>query len=111
MPYFCVEKIAGVEGVHPLDTKKIPGCTYCNPQIASVETVAGQRIIDAPEELRTCVKIMEHLRAVALHPAASRDKTLRVIKGATHYYQGQPQLLEEAVNTCLGWMQKQGLVD
>lgn len=47
-----------------------------------------------------------------IHDAAgSRDKTLRVIKGATHYYQGQPQLLEEAVNTCLGWMQKQGLVD
>jgi dihydrolipoamide dehydrogenase len=32
----CVEKIAGVEGVHPLDTKNIPGCTYCSPQIASI---------------------------------------------------------------------------
>jgi dihydrolipoamide dehydrogenase len=32
----CVEKIAGLEGVHPLDYGKIPGCTYCNPQIASV---------------------------------------------------------------------------
>ena len=32
----CVEKIAGVEGVHPLDVTKIPGCTYCAPQVASV---------------------------------------------------------------------------
>jgi len=32
----CVEKIAGVKDVHPLDTRNIPGCTYCMPQIASV---------------------------------------------------------------------------
>ena len=32
----CVEKIAGLDDVHPLDTGNIPGCTYCRPQIASV---------------------------------------------------------------------------
>lgn len=32
----CVEKIAGVKGLHPLDISKIPGCTYCHPQVASV---------------------------------------------------------------------------
>ncbi|HEU0118109.1 MAG TPA: dihydrolipoyl dehydrogenase [Alphaproteobacteria bacterium] len=32
----CVEKIAGVKGVHPLDVANIPGCTYCSPQVASV---------------------------------------------------------------------------
>ena len=32
----CVEKIAGVPGVHPLDKKRVPGCTYCQPQVASV---------------------------------------------------------------------------
>lgn len=32
----CVEKIAGVEGVHPLNKSTIPGCTYSRPQIASV---------------------------------------------------------------------------
>jgi dihydrolipoamide dehydrogenase len=32
----CVEKIAGVEGIHPLDKTSIPGCTYSSPQIASV---------------------------------------------------------------------------
>ncbi|WP_411820395.1 dihydrolipoyl dehydrogenase [Hyphococcus formosus] len=32
----CVEKIAGQKDVHPLNTSLIPGCTYSNPQIASV---------------------------------------------------------------------------
>jgi len=30
------ERIAGVKGVHPLDTTKVSGCTYCWPQVASV---------------------------------------------------------------------------
>ena len=29
-----VEKIAGVKGVHPMKTENIPGCTYCQPQVA-----------------------------------------------------------------------------
>ena len=32
----CVEKIAGLKGVHPMTTLNIPGCTYCYPQVASV---------------------------------------------------------------------------
>ena len=32
----CIEKIAGVPGVHPMEKSRIPGCTYCNPQVASV---------------------------------------------------------------------------
>jgi dihydrolipoamide dehydrogenase len=32
----CVETIAGLADVHPLDTGNIPGCTYCRPQVASV---------------------------------------------------------------------------
>jgi dihydrolipoamide dehydrogenase len=32
----CVEKIAGLPNVHPMDKLKIPGCTYCHPQVASV---------------------------------------------------------------------------
>ncbi len=31
-----VEKIAGVKGVHPMKTESIPGCTYCQPQVASI---------------------------------------------------------------------------
>jgi dihydrolipoamide dehydrogenase len=32
----CVEAIAGLSHVSPLDVTTIPGCTYCRPQIASV---------------------------------------------------------------------------
>jgi dihydrolipoamide dehydrogenase len=42
----CVEKIAGVDGVHPMVKENIPGCTYSSPQIASVgitEAVAKER--------------------------------------------------------------------
>ena len=47
-----------------------------------------------------------------IHDAAkSRDKTFRVIKGATHYYQGQPELLKQAVDLCVGWMDKQRLLN
>jgi dihydrolipoamide dehydrogenase len=32
----CVENIAAVNDVHPLDPHNIPACTYCRPQVASV---------------------------------------------------------------------------
>jgi dihydrolipoamide dehydrogenase len=32
----CVEKIAGVKGLHPMAVENIPGCTYCQPQVASI---------------------------------------------------------------------------
>ena len=32
----CVERIAGRNDVHPLNVRRIPGCTYCRPQVASV---------------------------------------------------------------------------
>ena len=43
--------------------------------------------------------------------AASRDKSFHLIKGATHYYQGQPELLKQAVELCVGWMARQNLLD
>lgn len=32
----CVEKIAGVKDVHPMNKSNIPGCTYAHPQVASI---------------------------------------------------------------------------
>lgn len=32
----CVERIAGLSDIHPLDPTTIPGCTFCHPQLASV---------------------------------------------------------------------------
>lgn len=37
----CIEKIAG-HNPHPLDANSIPGCTYCDPQIASVGLTEAQ---------------------------------------------------------------------
>lgn len=38
------------------------------------------------------------------------NKTLHEVKGANHYYFGQPEKLAEAVETCAGWIREQGLV-
>ena len=47
----CVERIAGIDGTHPLDTRNVPGCTYCTPQVASVGlTEAAAK--DAGHEVR-----------------------------------------------------------
>ncbi|MCA9504894.1 MAG: dihydrolipoyl dehydrogenase [Spirochaetaceae bacterium] len=32
----CAERIAGQANLHPMQRERIPGCTYCRPQIASV---------------------------------------------------------------------------
>lgn len=40
----AVEKMAGVAGVHPLDTGNIPGCTYSRPQVASVGMTEAKAI-------------------------------------------------------------------
>jgi alpha-beta hydrolase superfamily lysophospholipase len=45
-----------------------------------------------------------------LHAAASsRDKTFVAIKNATHYYVGQPELLQQAVELSLAWLAARGL--
>jgi dihydrolipoamide dehydrogenase len=43
------ERIAGVSGVHPLDRTRIPGCTYCRPQIASVGLTESAAIANGIE--------------------------------------------------------------
>ncbi len=40
----AVEAMAGVKGVHPLDTANIPGCTYSRPQVASVGLTEAKAI-------------------------------------------------------------------
>ena len=32
----CVEKIAGLKNLKPIEKTSIPGCTYCRPQVASI---------------------------------------------------------------------------
>jgi dienelactone hydrolase len=53
----------------------------------------------------------------ATHPtmlfeaATTQDKTFRQIKGATHYYAGQPELLAEATGLIRGWLVERGLLE
>jgi len=43
--------------------------------------------------------------------AKSKDKIMKVIKGATHYYQQQPELLKQALDTTLAWGRERKLLD
>ena len=45
----CIEKIAKLPGVHGLDKSKIPGCTYCNPQVASAGLTEAKAKADGKE--------------------------------------------------------------
>lgn len=38
----CIEFIADVEGIHPVDRTRVPGCTYSMPQVASVGLTEAQ---------------------------------------------------------------------
>ena len=42
--------------------------------------------------------------------AAGSDKTLRCLKGATHYFVGQPELLAEVAQNCVDWMQQRRFI-
>ncbi len=72
----CVEAIAGVAGVHPLDVAKIPGCTYCHPQVASVGlTEAAAR--EAGHEVRVGrFPFAGNGKAIALGEAEGLVKTV-----------------------------------
>jgi hypothetical protein len=43
--------------------------------------------------------------------AGSRDKTMEVAKGATHYYQGQVEILESVLSRCIDWLSSRRLLD
>jgi dihydrolipoamide dehydrogenase len=72
----CVEKIAGLKDVHPLDSKQIPGCTYCRPQVASVGyTEAAAK--EAGHELKVGrFPFMGNGKAIALGEAEGMVKTI-----------------------------------
>jgi alpha-beta hydrolase superfamily lysophospholipase len=42
--------------------------------------------------------------------AASPDKVMKVIEGATHYYQGQPQHLDQAIRFYDEWLGTRGVL-
>jgi dihydrolipoamide dehydrogenase len=72
----CIEKIAGLKDVHAMDKNRIPGCTYCHPQIASVGlTEAGAK--DAGREVRIGrFPFMGNGKAIALGEPDGMIKTV-----------------------------------
>lgn len=84
LPNVTVQVIPLIAGYHRGTRGSLHMLEFPDPEdpiVASVETVAGQLIIDRPDELRTCIKIMENLRTVALSPAATRDFISELLKG------------------------------
>jgi alpha-beta hydrolase superfamily lysophospholipase len=49
-----------------------------------------------------------HTRRV-FDACAGTDKDFRVVKGATHYYLGQPELMHQAIDITLDWLGARGL--
>ena len=72
----CVEKIAGVPGLHPMETSNIPGCTYCHPQIASVGLTEEKAIAAGHEVKVGRFPFIGNGKAIALGEADGLVKTV-----------------------------------
>ncbi len=48
---------------------------------------------------------------IVFRAAASADKRMVVVEGASHYYAGQPQQLDEAVRVCRDWLAERNFLD
>jgi dihydrolipoamide dehydrogenase len=70
------EKIAGVKGVHPLDASKVPGCTYCWPQVASVGITEAKAKADGRKIKVGRFPFIGNGKAIALGEAEGLVKTV-----------------------------------
>jgi len=72
----CVERIAGVPGVHPLDATRIPGCTYCHPQVASIG-LTEKKAIETGHKVRVGrFPLIGNGKAIALGDTEGMVKTV-----------------------------------
>ena len=72
----CVEKIAGVPGLHPLDKSRIPGCTYCRPQVASIGLTEKQAVAQGHEVKVGRFSFIGNGKAIALGEPEGLVKTV-----------------------------------
>ena len=71
----CIEKIAGKD-VHPMNKNQIPGCTYCEPQVASVG-LTEKAAKEAGREIRVGrFPFMGNGKAIALGEPEGLVKTI-----------------------------------
>ena len=72
----CVERIAGLKDLHPLDTGNIPGCTYCAPQVASVGFTEAKAKAAGYEVRVGRFNFLGNGKAIALGEPAGMVKTV-----------------------------------
>ncbi len=72
----CVEKLAGVADVHPLDKERVPGCTYCRPQVASVGMTEAQACSEGRAVNVGRYKLQANGKALAIGEATGFVKTV-----------------------------------
>ncbi|MGB1867732.1 MAG: dihydrolipoyl dehydrogenase [Porticoccaceae bacterium] len=72
----CVEKIAGVEGLKPLNKQRVPGCTYCRPQIASVGLTEAQAKAEGYSVRVGHAQLGANGKALAINEAEGLVKTV-----------------------------------
>ena len=72
----CVERIAGLEGVHPLNVSNVAGCTYCLPQIASVGLTEAAAKAAGHETKVGRFPFMGNGKAIAMGEAEGLVKTI-----------------------------------
>ena len=72
----CVEALAGVGNVHPLDRDGIPACTYCRPQVASVGMTQAQAEAGGRDLRIGRFNLAASGKAVAIDEAEGMVKTI-----------------------------------
>ena len=72
----CIEKIAGQPNVHPMEKGRIPGCTYCHPQIASVGLTEAKAKESGREVRVGRFPFIGNGKAIALGEAEGMIKTI-----------------------------------
>jgi dihydrolipoamide dehydrogenase len=72
----CVEKIAGLNDVHPIDWRNVPGCTYCRPQVASIGLTEARAKADGREVRVGHFPFIGNGKAIALGEPEGMVKTV-----------------------------------
>jgi dihydrolipoamide dehydrogenase len=72
----CVDRLAGLDGVAPLDVRRIPSCTYAHPQVASVGWTERRARAERGNVRVGTFAFAANGKAIALNDAAGLVKTV-----------------------------------
>ncbi len=98
----CVEKIAGLKDVHPMNVRNIPGCTYCQPQVASVGLTEAQAKAQGRQVKVGRFPFIGNGKAIALGETEGLVKT--VFDAATGELLGAHMIGAEVTELIQGYM-------